>query len=545
MPKNTSVPSLLILKFVLVIILFSYGCASMRSPEGGPRDTTPPKVLKVEPADLSTNFKSEKITFTFDEYFNLRDEFKEFSISPEQEKPPLLKKDKKKLEVVFQDSLEKNTTYTLNFGKSVVDVNESNVLKNLTYAFSTGPFLDSLSISGKITNSLTGKPELDAVVLILPLERDSLFGKKRASIYTTTDSAGLYRLKNLKAGTYKIYALKESAGDKIYQQATDEVGFIKEPIKLSKNLDSINLAVFKELASNFRILDRKLNQDGSISMVFNQKLTKPEINIIDKPLIDESKIVRFSHGNDSVSVWLKDLSFDSLKIAIKSDNKSLDTLLFSRDKKDTYTRNISITDNMNANVLNPNHSLKLIFNIPIEKIDPTKIVLLEDSTQIKDFTLEKDISDPLIYTFNYSWKKKPTYKIQFKEGAITGLFNTNNKEINKIIKLGSNDDYGNLILKLEVSDTTKNYVFQLVNERKQVVYTDLVTSNKTIKFSNYRAGIYFANIVYDENKNGIWDTGSISKGTQPELIWNSPAELSIRANWDRNEVLVIPPTPKP
>ena len=242
-------------KYIVLVSTCVYGCASMRSPEGGPMDKTPPKVLKMEPKNLTTNFTEKKIIITFDEYFNIQNEVKEFSISPEQERLPLLKKSQKKLEVVFQDSLEKNTTYTLNFGKAIVDVNESNVLKNLTYAFSTGPLLDSLSISGKVINTLTGKAELDAIVFIIPLSRDSIFGKKKAPIYTLTDSSGLYVLRNLKKDTYKIYALKETGGDKVYQQRNDEIGYIKEPIVLTKNLDSINLGVFKELAQTFRILE--------------------------------------------------------------------------------------------------------------------------------------------------------------------------------------------------------------------------------------------------------------------------------------------------
>ena len=196
MSKNTPYPNKNFLKYIVLILVCIYSCASMRSPEGGPVDKTPPKVLKMEPKDLTTNFNAKKIVITFDEYFNIQNEVKEFSISPEQERLPQLKKNQKKLEIVFQDSLEKNTTYTLNFGKAIADVNESNVLKNLTYAFSTGPLLDSLSISGHVINTLTGKPELDAVVFIIPLSRDSIFGKKKAPIYTLTDSSVLYTLKS-------------------------------------------------------------------------------------------------------------------------------------------------------------------------------------------------------------------------------------------------------------------------------------------------------------------------------------------------------------
>ncbi|HTM98502.1 MAG TPA: Ig-like domain-containing protein [Pedobacter sp.] len=513
----------------------------MKNPEGGPIDKTPPKVLKMEPKDLTRNFNSQKIVITFDEYFNIQNEAKEFSVSPEQERPPILKKDGKKLEIIFQDSLERNTTYTLNFGKAIVDIHESNILKNLTYAFSTGPFLDSLSISGKVTNLLTGKPEIDATVFIIPLSRDSIFGKKKAPISTSTDSSGLYILKNLKTDTYKVYALKETGGDKIYQQRTDEIGFVKEPITLTKNMTNVNIGIFKELAQTFRIVDRKLNPDGSIAMIFNQQLTKPTITVLDQKSIDDSKLLRFNKNNDSLKIWLQDLTFDSVRIEVKDEGKPLDTVIFNRDKKDIYTRSMQITDNLDLGAHNPYRPYKLSFNFPIEKVDVTKIKLTEDSISRTNFTLTKDSTNFLVYNFNYPWRKKASYNIIFAEGAITGIFGVKNKEFKKTFKLASADDYGTFSLKVEVPDTSKSYVLEILNEKKAVVATEVITKNRTIKFANYKVATYFTRIIYDDNKNGKWDTGSLTLGTQPEKTFNNPQEIVLKANWEQIFTWAIPP----
>ena len=540
MRKNKRFSKNSFFSLAILLIALIYGCASMRSPEGGPKDTTPPKVLKMEPKNYSTNFNAQKITIEFDEYFNLQSEFKEVSVSPEQEKPLILKKRQKKLEITFQDSLEKNTTYTINFGKAIADVNEGNILKNFSYVFATGPKLDSLSISGKVINTLTGKPELDATVFILPLAKDSIFGKKKPSIYTTTDSSGNYTLSNLKKETVKIYALKETNGDKIYQQATDQIGFIKEPIELTKNIDNVNIGLFKELASTFRILDRKLNTDGSISFVFNQQLIKPELVVIDSKPINESKIVHFTKNNDSAKVWLKDLSFDSVKFAIKSNGKALDTVMFTRGKKDTYTRIVQLTDNLEGGSLNPYKPYRLFLNSPIDKIDLTKIKFLEDSIPRTNFTLEKDSSNVLAYVLNYPWKKARPYIITFGEGTFTELFGTKNKEIKRTFKLANADDYGSIILTVEVPEPNKSYIIELVNEKKDVVYHEVITKNSKVNFINYRTGIYFVRVIYDDNKNGKWDTGNVKDQTQPEKIWYEPEERSIRANWTREHTLIIP-----
>lgn len=526
--------------YVIIGVSLIYGCASMRTPDGGPKDKTPPVVLKMEPKNMTTNFVGDKVSIEFDEYFNLQNEFKEFSISPEQERPPLLKKQQKKLIVNFQDSLEKNTTYTLNFGNAIVDVNEANVLKNFTYVFSTGPKLDSLSISGKVTNTQTGKPEIDATVFIIPLSRDSIFGKKKASIYTSTDSSGIFKLKNLRQDTYKIYALKENSGDKIYQQSTDEVAFIKEPIVLNKNVDTVKLGVFKELPGTFRILDNKFNTDGSMTFIFNQQLVKPDVSVVFPKIVNENKIVRFSKNNDSLTIWLKNLSFDSVKIAIHSDQKPLDTVTFTRDKKDKYTRTIQLTDNSQNGDVNPFKSYRFFLNFPLSNLDITKIKILEDSIPKTNFTIEKDSSDVLSYSIIYPWKSKSTYIITYGADAFTELFGTKNKEIKKTIKLANKDDYATLKIKVEVPKTNNSYILELLNEKKQVIKSDIITKNDTIAYINYKAGIYFARVVYDTNKNGKWDTGNIKNQTQPEKIWYDPKEYSMKANWDREEILTIP-----
>ncbi|MDB5021752.1 MAG: hypothetical protein JWQ28_2879, partial [Pedobacter sp.] len=510
------------------------------SVEGGPRDKVPPKILKMEPKDLTTNFKAKQIVIQFDEFFKLQDQYKEFNISPDVEKQPQLKVKKRSLEITFQDTLEKNTTYTMNFGKMIADINESNVLKNLTYVFSTGPKLDSLTLSGQVIDAVTGLPVLDAVAYIVPIARDTILGKHKPSIYTTTDSSGRFALKNLREGSYKAYALKEEGGDKIYQQSTDQIGFIKEPIDLKASVSDLTVSIFKEDPTVFHINDRKLNPDGSIQINWNKKLKKPNIVITGPSNLDVSKQVKFSKNNDSVRVWLSDLSFDSTKISITDSNKVLQTIKLTRGKKDTYQRPLIPESNLEGDLLNPNQPLKFTFPSPVTSIDPAKIELLEDSVKITNFQVVKDSSDFLSYQIRYRWVPKRSYEIKFTAGAVTGQFNAKNKEFRKVFALANAGDYGTLHLTITAPEPNKSYVLQVTNEAKNVVNELVLTKDTSVTFTNYKAGRYFARIVYDSNKNGIWDTGLVTKGLQPEHMYNEPKELSIRANWDRKETIAIP-----
>src|SRR5690606_33952629 len=191
--------------FQLIILMISgliSGCASIKQPTGGPRDSTPPSVVKETPPNLTRNFKAERIQIQLSEFFKLNNQFKEVSISPEMEKMPEFKIKKNILEIRLQDKREKNTTHTINLANAIVDYNEGNVLKNYSYVFATGNIIDSLSITGKVTDALTKKPVLDATVFIIPVSRDTIFGKRRASIFTQTDSSGNFSLKHLREDTY-------------------------------------------------------------------------------------------------------------------------------------------------------------------------------------------------------------------------------------------------------------------------------------------------------------------------------------------------------
>ena len=66
----------------------------------------------------------------------------------------------------------KNSTYVFNFGQSVVDNNEENKLPFFSYAFSTGEYIDSLYLSGNITNSLERKSDDFISTFLYPINEN-------------------------------------------------------------------------------------------------------------------------------------------------------------------------------------------------------------------------------------------------------------------------------------------------------------------------------------------------------------------------------------
>lgn len=477
---------------------------------------------------------------SFNEFVKLANEFTEISLSPAMDELPLFKVKRENLEITFEDTLEKNTTYTINFGKAITDVNESNILRNYTYVFSTGPTIDSLSISGTVINSLSKEKLKDVTVFILPVKQDSLFGKKRASIFTTTDSSGNFKLQNLREDTYRVYALQEKGGDRIFNASADEIGFLTDSLVLDGDTSGVQLEVFKQDAQNFNTTERKIENDGRMSFSFNQQLTDPSLLILDNKALDSNKIVEFSAAGDSASMWLPDMTFDSLTVAVAENGKNLDTVIFRKNKRDTYSKTVNVTDNIVSGKLKPRTSLVLTLSSPIASVDATKFSLLQDSVTAAGLQITKDTASQRRYMVSYPWRAERNYILSAAANAFTDLLGGKSKAYTSKFMLDTDDSYGNLALAVTIPDSSKSYVVQFINAEKKVVQSNPVTKNTDLTYLTYPTGKYQIRVIYDANKNRKWDTGDVYKKRQPEKIWNFEKEITLRPNWDLEEKLVIP-----
>jgi len=520
--------------------LFLISCASVQSPTGGPRDTIQPAIVKELPKNLTRNFIGSKIEIEFDEFVKLSNEFTEISVSPSMDIPPAYKAKKEILQISFEEKLQKNTTYTINFGKAIADVNEGNILKNYSYVFSTGAQIDSLSISGKVINSLTKQKLKDVTVFILPISQDSLFGKKKASFFTTTDTSGSFKLSNLREDKYRIYALNEQGGDRIYNGNSEEIGFLNQVINLDKDTSNIELKVFKEVPRIFSITDRKIETDGRLTLVFNKPILNPSLIILEPAGLNETKTVEFSNTRDTALIWLPELTFDSIKVAVNSDKKGLDTVVLRRNKRDTYTPSVSITDNIVGTKIRPGSELAIKFSSPIKSYDNKLINLLEDSVAIKNFELVKNEKNPRVYNIKYPWKLKKQYILRLENNSFSDILGNKTKVYAKKFDLDSEDNYGSISIKITVPDTSKNYIIQWLNDDDKTLRQDKISKNILLNYTRYPTAKYKIRVIYDENNNGEWDTGNVILKKQPENTWTFEKTISLRPNWDLEENITIP-----
>lgn len=536
--------SLFFCTFLSLITLLSlnFGCANIQRPMGGPKDVTPPRLLKATPPNMSRNFTGKTIQLDFDEYFKLTNQYSEITMSPAQDKQPEYKIKSKSLIVVLKDTLQKNTTYVINFGKAIADVNEGNILKNFTYVFSTGSHIDSLSVSGSVTNTLTQKKEKDVTVMLFPVEKDSLyFGKKKPSIYTSTDTAGNFSLNNLHDGDYRIYALEERTPDKIYNKDDELIAFQKQPVHLYSDTAGIQLNLFKEEPSKFHLAVRKFDPDGKMFFVFNKRLVNPSVKIIFPAALDNQKIVEFSPTKDTASIYMKNMDFDSIRVAFFDNNKPLDSASLTKGRKEVFQKNNTLRLNIgNTNKLQPTSNLLIISSAPIAASDPSQITLYEDSVAVTNLAIQKDTASLNRYIIKYKWKQDSRYILVADEGAFTFISGDKNKKFQKPFLVDRLENYSTLTLKVTVPDTSKAYLVEIYQDPDHIIQTDQITKNTSLVYKNFLTGKYNFKVVYDDNKNGRWDSGNVKLKRYPENIWVDPIQINLRPNWDAEEKLDIP-----
>lgn len=530
-----------ILLFFLVLFSLTWQCASIQQPMGGPKDSIPPKILKETPPNLTRNFNAEKIVIEFDEYVKLNNAQKEVSVSPDVEQPINPRVKRKTIEVALPDSLEENTTYTLNFGKAIGDFNEGNPILNYSYVFSTGDVIDSLSISGKVINALTKVNEKEVTVLLIPTRQDSIFGKRKANIFTLTDTSGNFQLKNLREDTYRIYALKEENNDRVYNAPGEYIGFLNDSIVLTGDTSGILLEISKGIPKDFRLLDRKIESSGKISFAFNKTLKNPDIVIAHPKELDETKQITYNPTRDSASVWLSDLTFDSLKVRILDDGNMLDSVTMRRGRNEKYDRDFIILDNLSGNKVTRVKHIQLSAGSPVQSIDRSKIVLTEDSIPRTNYQLAKDTTAPGKYILRYNWRPKRNYQLTLEEGAFLGFFGDKNKSVSKSFTMNETENFGDIVLDVNLPDTNHQYLVQLINEKMDFIHRSVpIRKSGKIPFRQFPGGKYTIRIVYDENNNGEWDSGDVYQKRQPERVWYLGRTFIIRANWEQEEIIQVP-----
>ncbi|MDI6050598.1 Ig-like domain-containing protein [Flavobacterium sp. XS2P24] len=532
--------------FLLLLIIV--GCAKRGSITGGLKDTIAP-VLKVSfPENFNKNFKGNEIKLVFDENIKLKNLNKQLIISPPMKYEPsiLPTTPSKTITIKIKDTLQPNTTYSFNFGQSIADNNEGNPLNQFKYVFSTGDYIDSLSLGGTVKSAYDKEVESFVSVMLYDVNdtfKDSVvYNENPRYVTNTLDSLKTFRFENLKAGKYLLVAMKDYNSNNKYNPKTDKIGFSKAFITIP-NDTLYELELFKETlpfktfkptqASGNRLF---LGYEG----VVNSAAARPKLILKNNTEV-LSNIITKLPKKDSLQVWYKPIKVDSLNLAVAKDKYEANfTFKIKDQKKDTLSISALQIGNLKSR-----ERFTLESSTPLIRIENSKINLINNAKTAVPFTTEYDEFNQKLY---FDFKKEPSenYTFEILPGALTDFFEKSNDTLTYKLNTRNTSDYGNLKVVLE---NVKQFpvIVELTNLKGDVLATEYSEKNTTVEFNLIEPTLYTLRAIYDTNKNKEWDSGNYLEKRQAEEVIYFSKEIDVRANWDVNQVfdLSIPYTPEP
>jgi len=297
MKFSFSLSAIFVYFILLCLAAGNYGCANIVPPSGGTIDSFPPSLVRAIPRDSALQFTGNKLILQFNEFIELKNPNEQIIISPYPSVQPLITSNLKTISIKLKDTLLPNTTYTIDFGTAIADINEGNILKDFQYSFSTGNKLDTHSLSGNVFMAETGKADSTVWALLYLEEKDSTVAKKNPAYVARVNGKGNFQFNRLPEGKYYLYALKDADGNKKYNQPIESFAFLDAPITIPNDLNSKTLYAFatekerkKEAARDAKktdklvfftnIQDGALELNDTVSIRFKDRLIYVDTNAI-------------------------------------------------------------------------------------------------------------------------------------------------------------------------------------------------------------------------------------------------------------------------
>ncbi len=515
-------------------LLLMWSCAQVVAPSGGPRDTEPPKIVNSNPQNFSTNVKTNSIELEFNEYVIQKNLNSELLISPPLKNNPDYYFKGKRFYLAFDDTLKENVTYQFNFGKSLVDLNENNPLDSNLIVFSTGDYLDSLSVSGSLIDAQTLKPEKDILVMLYKSEDDSIPCKSRPDYFTRTDKLGNFELNYLANGKYQIFALEDKNSNFLFDLPNERIAFIKETFFLQKDT-TFTLRMFEEENKTQAFKGLQLISPFLLQAEFSLPTQNIQLIPINKTFKKPWYFNNDSVSNDSIQFWIPDpFILDTLELQVYEGNNLLDTadLIFPKEESKKKPLKFKLNpSNINAG-LPYFQPLKISANLPIYTINTNKIFLIEDSLQVPttiNFTPKSKFIE-----IQYAWNPELKYTIVIEDSSVVGLGEKQNTDslFNKFSVRGESK-FGSMEVVFPDVDSTQHLMLLLQDKAGLKNFaTQIGFSSSEFKFNNLPVGSYLLKVIFDDDQNGQYTTGKYGTKKQPEKSFIYEGSAEIKENFD-------------
>ncbi len=523
----------IIFKILIFTFLLS-NCAQIVPLSGGTKDKTPPKVLTdVSTPNLQTNFVKQPISLVFDEWIVLNDAATQVVVSPPLADRPKVTMSGRTVKFEFSEKeiLRPNATYTLNFGEAVKDLTEGNAAKDLRFVFATGDKLDSLKFSAKVIDAENDNPQDNILVMLYDDFSDSVVRKSRPLYFAKTDKSGIATLENVRAGKFKIFALKDADFNYKLSSEAEEMGFLNSLVNVG-NADSMPTIRLFQAQKKLAVTTKDDTRYGVFRFNFNRDIRQNEVSVAG---FENGKVILQEIKKDSLLVWYEATENLTTKIVLELGGGRFDTLRMRTRMRNDFLKTAKFESRRAADLeisQNPLQSFEMIFNHPIQNMDEKLIKIVDSAQNSVDCTFRRE--GRRIFVEKAAWREGEKFALVFPSRSLTDIFGLQNDSlITQKIRIQPRKELGDLNLMISNFDSTKNYVVQIQGGGGQMIHEATVQ-----KKNAYKARIealapdqFKLIIVEDNNANGVWDTGNYDQKRQPERIFRKEID-PIRPNWE-------------
>ena len=560
---------------VAALILIS-GCAKISSPSGGPIDKLPPVITKSVPLNQTRNFKGKNIIVSFNEFVVLDRINEKFMVSPPMKTKPRILIRGKAVRIEFDDKLRDSTTYTFYFQDAIRDLNQGNPINNYQFVFSTGPVIDSLSVTGNVYNSLNLESPENTLVLLYSEMADSAVVKHLPDYITRVEKNGEFRIDNVRPGQYRLFALKDADNTKNYNLRDEEFAFMTEPVEIfpSKNFLPVKIDTAKVKPVDGKI-PVKLPVTGEYKLILfaaekkahyltssSRKLPYQMIYTLSLPPDSmnfefsipgagkEAYYIENSKNMDTVRIWLTDSTVysqtqiptiigypftDSLGITARKIDTIMMRYLVPRPPRTKVVRRTpyNVTNGISSGSMRPDGQIILTASTPFRRPDTSQLrlyeILKEGKTKLP-FRLIKDSTNSCRYFMNADLRQGKSYLFISDSAAFGNIYGEYSDSTGTKFSVLTPESFGKLTVNI------KNYegdrIIQLLSNSEKLVKQVYMKKDGKLEFPLLEKGFYRLRAIFDTNGDGKWTTGDFDTHLQPEAVSYYPTEIEIKVNWE-------------
>lgn len=580
---------------VSAFLFIAAACAKVNSPTGGLRDRKPPVVEESIPVNGTTNFKGKKVEITFDEYVVLDNINDKFMVSPPMKKKPRVFIRGKNLNVEYDEALKDSSTYTFYFLDAIRDLNESNILDNYKFVFSTGNVIDSLSVTGNVYNALNLEAPEKTIVLLYRDHSDSAVMKDLPDYLSRVDQTGYFRTDNMREGTYRLYALKDDDNSKNYNRIEEQFAFldtlitvtseknfippVKDTIKVAeagKNTKTApvtaktagsgaakipelpalkgkhELILFAALKKDHYLIKSDRSPRHKLVYILSLPPDSMKFDFTIPDTGNDKYFIEKTRAGDTITVWLTDSSlYASPLISTIIKYPFTDTLGVLDYKEDTIpmrflapkaprvakkTRPKLVVENNILGGLKPGQKIVFTAQTPLHEPDTSRIRLyemIEKSRKKMPYRFTRDSNNSGKVTFEASLAEGKQYLLIADSAAFSNIYNEVSDSTGIKFNVRNTDSFSKI--SLNITNSGGNCIIQLLNNTDKLMAEKYIKGDGKIEFPLLEKGVYRLRAIFDLDGNGKWTTGDFMTHRQPEPVTYYGSELDLKEGWTADQ----------